>query len=113
MKNVATAAIHPDGRTFALAVGGKLLLGPLDQEKQSEYVRNPFPTQPRFRDFKFSSDGSQLAVSLATDSAREGELWILPVQAGTPRRIAQGAYTSVSWFPDNRRLLLPRLNRIN
>ena len=109
MKSVARAAIHPDGKTFALAVGGKLLLGPLGQGKQSEYARDPFPAQPRFRDFNFSSDGSQLAVSLATDSAREGELWILPVQAGTPRRVAQRAYSSVSWFPDNRRLLLTRL----
>jgi Tol biopolymer transport system component len=110
MKNVARAAIHPDGSTFALAVGGKLLLGSLEERKQSEYARKPFPPQPRFRDFKFSSDGSELAVSLATDSAREGELWILPVQAGTPRRISQGAYTSISWFPDNRRLLLTRLS---
>jgi Tol biopolymer transport system component len=35
-------------------------------------------------------------------------LWILPFQSGTARRIQQGYLLSVSWFPDNRRLLLTR-----
>ena len=107
-KDVELAAIHLDGKTFALAAGGTLRLGALDEGQLSEYRREPFPAQPRFRDFKFSPDGSTLAVSLATGSGREGELWILPVRAGAPRRIARGSYASVSWFPDNRRLLLTR-----
>jgi Tol biopolymer transport system component len=108
-KNVEFAAIHPDGKTFALAAGGKLRLGPSSEGKQYEYDRAPFPTQPRFRDIKFSSDGSKLAVSLATDSVRGGELWILPVRVAPPQRLALGGYSSISWFPDNRRLLLSRV----
>jgi serine/threonine protein kinase/Tol biopolymer transport system component len=108
VKNAALAAVHPDGKTFAIVQGGRLRLGPLDQGRQFDYSRAPFPTQARFRDFKFSPDGSSLAVSLASGSGQEGELWILPVRAGSPRRIARGSYSSVSWFTDNRRLLLTR-----
>src|SRR5262249_18329209 len=66
------------------------------------------PSQPSFRDLKFSPDGSKLAAALRARSGQEGELWILPFPSGAPRRIAQGTFSSASWFPDSRRLLLTR-----
>jgi hypothetical protein len=67
---------------------------------------DPRPGTPRVRfphgtvsAFGFSRDGSQLAAIV------NQELWILPYPSGTPRDL-HGATTSVSWFPDNRYLLI-------
>jgi Tol biopolymer transport system component len=107
IRNKGIAAIHPDSKTFAFIRDGKLILGPPDEGKQREYNHKSFPSQGLFVDLKFSPDGSKLAVSLGGRSGNQGELWILPFPSGTPRRIAYNVQT-VSWFPDNRRVLLNR-----
>jgi Tol biopolymer transport system component len=106
------AAIHPDGKTFAIARDGKLYIGSSDEAKQREYRHEPFPSDASFFAVRFSSDGTKLAVALAgSASGQQGDVWILPWRSDGPPLRTQGILQrsfGISWFPDSRRLLLGR-----
>ena len=110
-KNSGNAAIHPDGKTFAIARDRKLWIGPVGQQR--EYSQQPFPAQAAIGGIRFSPDGSRLAVfAHPWESLSEFAWWILPYPAGSPRKIrARDAAELRNWFPDNRRLISARFDK--
>jgi eukaryotic-like serine/threonine-protein kinase len=104
MEKVASAAqargtavaLHPNGKTVVFQREGKVWAGSLKGGPPQELVQFP---RGRVSVLLFSPDGAQLAAIV------NQELWILPYPSGTPRNL-HGANTGVSWFPDNRYLLM-------
>jgi len=92
----AVVALHPNGKTVVFRRDGKVWAGALKGGPPQELTRVP---PGNISVFVFSPDGSQLAAIV------NQELWILPYPSGTPRDL-HGAATSVSWFPDNRHVLV-------
>lgn len=89
-------ALHPNGKTVVFQRDGKAWAGTLKGDSPQELTRVP---RGNVSVFVFSPDGSQLAAIVNQD------LWILPYPSGTPRDL-HGATTNVSWFPDNRHVLV-------
>jgi Tol biopolymer transport system component/predicted Ser/Thr protein kinase len=92
----AVVTLHPNGKTVVFQRDGKAWAGTLKGDPPQELARVP---RGNVSAFVFSPDGSQLAAIVNQD------LWILPYPSGTPRDL-HDATTSVSWFPDNRYLLI-------
>jgi Tol biopolymer transport system component/predicted Ser/Thr protein kinase len=103
IEDVDSAAIHPDGRTFAFARNGKLWIG---EDRRSghgsarEFGKPPFEGAGVVDGF--SPDGSRLAVS------KGGVPWLLTFPSGEARRFAIVA-NGTSWMPDSRRLVVVSL----
>jgi len=95
-RGTAVVALHPNGKTVVFQRDGKAWAGALKGDPPQELGGIP---RGNVSAFLFSPNGSQLAAII------NQELWILPYPSGTPRNL-QGATTSVSWFPDNRHLLI-------
>jgi Tol biopolymer transport system component/tRNA A-37 threonylcarbamoyl transferase component Bud32 len=96
MANASETALHPDGKTLVFNRDGKRWAGPLRGGTPTELTQGP---QGDITSISFSPDGSKLAV------VADRTLWILPYPSGTPRNIGIVG-PDVSWFPDNRRLLI-------
>src|SRR5262245_34654907 len=96
------AAVHPDGKTFAIWSDGHLSIGPLDSGQRRSYPLAGLPKYT-FTQMRFSPDGSKIAL-------RGGPIdnlwWILPYPQGAARKVGQGPGWLSGWFPDNRHLLL-------
>jgi len=93
-RDVAAAALHPDGNTLAFKRGRKIWIGSLNGGDAKEFWQGPANGG-----LNFSPDGSKLA----TDSI--GPVWVLPYPSGAPREFNMGiAITAPSWFPDSRYL---------
>jgi Tol biopolymer transport system component/predicted Ser/Thr protein kinase len=97
---VTSAAVHPDGKTFAFVRDGRLWV--TDDARGGSATAREFgarlgdvPTQVE----EFSPDGTQLVV-LADDS-----LWMLSFPGDEARRFALPA-RAASWMPDSRRLVV-------
>jgi len=124
MKDLVTAAISPDGKALALLRA--------EAGVTSVWISSPFGAPPRKyspsgvektnlinrQQLAFSPDGSKILVSIcgSTTGAKtpEQECWLIayPGDSGhPPRRILQpllpnAAYTTFSWMPDNRHLVI-------
>jgi len=98
-----TAAVHPDGKTFAFAKDFRLWIG---QDPRTgggpprEFGKAPF--QAPWAVAGFSPDGSRLAVG------KDGEVWILAYPSGEARQFqfAASVGPNMSWMPDSRRLVV-------
>jgi serine/threonine protein kinase len=88
--------LHPNGKTVVFQRDGKVWAAALKGDPPQELVSVP---PGSISVFVFSPDGSELAAIV------NQELWILPYPSGTPRDL-HGPVTSVSWFPDNRHVLV-------
>ena len=95
-KTAAVVALDPDRKTIVFQRDGKTWAGALKGGPPRELAGIP---RGHVAAFLFSPDGSKLATIV------NQELWILPYPAGTPRDL-HGATTNVSWFPDNRHVLV-------
>ncbi len=95
-RGAAVVALHPNEKTIVFQRDGKAWAAALKGDPPQELVRVP---RGNVSAFAFSPDGSRLAAII------NQELWILPYPSGTPRDL-HGAATTVSWFPDNRHLLI-------
>jgi serine/threonine protein kinase len=114
---VGSAVISPDGKTFAFmrAEGrmASLYLQPVAGGDAVLIKRPPFPTTFRFFDgVQFSPDGRSLLVNVlpAIDVKKGGELWLIPLPDGTPRRVPTKFRPSTEprdfhWAGDNRHVV--------
>jgi len=103
LEKVTAAAIHPDGKTFALARDGKLWVGPLKGQPR-QLGQTPFSTEIVAR-LKFSPDGTKLAIQEGGGSA----LWVLAYPSGGWRSLgAYGGSNGFTWMPDSRRLVVSK-----
>jgi serine/threonine protein kinase/Tol biopolymer transport system component len=93
IEGATTAAVHPDGRTFAFTRGGRLWIG-------REFGKPPF--EPPGSVLGFSPDGSSLAVW------QDYNVWILSYPSGDSRQLNGVAVDSIgaAWMPDSRRLVV-------
>ncbi len=100
LENVASATIHPDGKTFAFLRDGRLWVGPLHgQPKRIELGPTP---QIYTVVLRFSPDGAKLAA-LETLS---GTLRIMAYPSGSWRNVGTYRSDSLAWLPDSRRLVV-------
>jgi Tol biopolymer transport system component/predicted Ser/Thr protein kinase len=107
MQDVTSAAIHPDGRTFAFIKGGKLWVGPdprTSAEPPREFGRAPFGLPAAIQ--TFSPDGSKLAF------IKDGDIWMLAFPSGEARHF-QASAMGVSWMPDSKRVVASRIEGSN
>jgi Tol biopolymer transport system component len=72
-------------------------------------INTPFPNVV-LQDL--SKDGKTLLVISHEGIVIEGPVWTLPVQGGTPHRVADMQCNSVRWSPDNRRIVCARRTAI-
>jgi Tol biopolymer transport system component/predicted Ser/Thr protein kinase len=108
IEGATSAAIHPDGRTFAFAREGKLWVGEDasvgDGAAREFGARQLGALTPLVR--AFSPDGSRLAVTA------DGNVWVLPYPSGEARRFPAST-NDASWMPDSRRLVIPAIDGAN
>jgi eukaryotic-like serine/threonine-protein kinase len=102
IENVTSAAVHPDGKTFAFAREGKLWIGqdPRAGQAPREFGIPPFQGSGTVQ--AFSPDGSRVAV------VKAGQVWVLEFPSGEARRYEISA-DGASWMPDSRRLVVQSL----
>jgi Tol biopolymer transport system component len=105
-------AWSPDGRHLAMLGSGRnleLVVFDLDGSGTVRFQRDdagadPDATPIQAATFAWSPDGSRLAVLIGFWPGTS-ELWIVPTDAGEPRRILAGApdleiFRSIAWSPD-------------
>jgi Tol biopolymer transport system component len=110
------AAISPDGKVMAFfrveGAQSAVYFMPFPGGTAAACKRPPFPASFRFSGgMRFSADGRKLLVWVVPDVDKGVELWLLPLPAGTPRRIPADLETryrviSASWMPDNAHIAL-------
>jgi Tol biopolymer transport system component len=64
-------------------------------------------TQPPFPDLQvgdISPSGSELLIARFSQTQSEGPLWIIPIPAGTPRRLGMLVGHDGTWTPDGRQI---------
>jgi Tol biopolymer transport system component/DNA-binding winged helix-turn-helix (wHTH) protein len=89
---------------FIMAKSGRLTLAQMSAAGgQINPVSVPFELEGLS---DISPDGSSLLVhAYATDqSADDSTAYVLPLPAGTPRRLGGGAFSDATWSPDGRRI---------
>jgi Tol biopolymer transport system component/predicted Ser/Thr protein kinase len=109
IEGASSAAVHPDGRTFAFAKDGKLWIGGdprADDAPAREFGAQPSPGRGGAEVQAFSPDGSTLAV------VAEGDVWVLAYPSGEARRFP-ALTNDASWMPDSRRLVIPTIDGAN
>jgi Tol biopolymer transport system component/tRNA A-37 threonylcarbamoyl transferase component Bud32 len=114
LQDVVRAAVAPDdGRTFAfLRSDGHLWLGELGRELK-RYDRGPFRSAAFLPAsyLRFSPHGKSLAAWLSRPDA-QSEFWIIPLDAGEPRRAFSDLPSPLArefdWFRDSRRIVFGR-----
>lgn len=122
---IQTGSVSPNGTlAFIRGLGGAMSLWTANADGSGEriYRHTAFPNSfARCWTISFSRDGSKLAVLMerATSSGFFTELWIVPFSGGTPERVLEdlpfrvsssnpggSPQRRVSWFPDQKRLLV-------
>lgn len=108
IEGASSAAVHPDGGTFAFAKDGKLWIG--GDSRAGDAPAREFVAQPAIgmaaEVQAFSPDGSRLAVVAG------GNVWVLSYPSGEARRFATST-REASWMPDSRRLVVPAIDGAN
>lgn len=117
-KDAGGAGISSDGRTLALfhwdGQRNALWTGAASGENLSVYKQPPFPESFRFAwGLQFAPDGKKLIVALIQQIglAAPLEFWIVPIPAGTARRIPHTPPSIqlpnyFSWLADNRHAVI-------
>ena len=102
IEGATSAAIHPQGKTFAFWKNARLYVG--DDPRAGggpprEFGEPPFDPLPGVVN-GFSPDGSRLAV------LRGDDLWVLDYPSGQKRQILSAQVLETSWMPDSQRLVV-------
>ncbi len=102
LENVTSAAIHPDGKTFAVMRDGRLWVGPLHgKPRQIELGPSPLTDAVMLR---FSPDGAKLAALVSG----KGVLRVMAFPSGSWRTLGNYGWESLAWLPDSRRLVVDK-----
>ncbi|HTC31956.1 MAG TPA: protein kinase [Bryobacteraceae bacterium] len=100
LENVISAAIHPDGKTFAFMRDGRIWMGPLHgRPRQVEFSSSPLTEKVAL---KFSPDGAKLAALVGT----QGVLRVMAYPSGSWRDVGTYHSESVTWLSDSRRVAI-------
>ena len=100
-------AISPDGREVVYSFAGR--------RKESLRVRNVetksdvqvlAPATVVFDGLNFSPDGNYIYFGRTNSEGLCGDLFMLPVLGGEPRRIFEGVLTAISFSPDGKAMVL-------
>jgi hypothetical protein len=105
---VAAFALHPDGRTLAAVIGGRLRLIDLATGKQRGWPRNLRDA----RQLRFSHSGKLLALCASHDSLVPTALW--DVAGGEQAQVIDnqaGNEESLAFSPDDRQVFWVRMGR--
>jgi eukaryotic-like serine/threonine-protein kinase len=91
---------------FAEGIRGAVALAQVSTSGgETALVPTPFPNVDIW---DIAPDHSQLLVSSASGLEMESSLWILPLPAGTPRRLGDVVGHEASWSPDQQRIVYAR-----
>ncbi len=115
LRNVRSFAVAPDGKTLAFYRGRQedpshvdLFFSSSMGDKSELYRQRPFPNDlrsPMNDSLQFSPDGTELLVRARTRPPEDGELWRIPMKAGTPRRVGSMTVHTFSWVPHARQIV--------
>jgi Tol biopolymer transport system component len=106
---VAKAAISPDGKYLAFALGmrGRRSLWLRQLATQSEIQIVP-PADGEYYGLTFSRDGNFVYFVRELPAAWTGELFVVPTLGGEPRRVAKGIDSPITLSPDGKRFAFIR-----